>query len=276
MTDPPVRVDPLRLRHARGERLRGLDAADQSAQDDQLRWLHNRGVHRAYGIVTGLDVTVEGGVAAVDPGLAYDRRGRELVLREQRRVPVPPGGETLHLVPARRGDGVRLCWLPPGSGARVGVRLGGPGVTDPPRARPVARPVIGRGATLPGATAWEPWSEVAGRRRELHLGMQVVVDTSTAGFTATPCYSAQITGTTWDARLPLMLLVPFEHVARQGRDRFTFRLLMPWLYLLEGLPTDRRSAAAGPDYREAFRGLAQITDLAVTWIGIQHRTEGQP
>ena len=96
------------------------------------------------------------------------------------------------------------------------------------------------------------------------------MDTSAAGFTAPPCYFTQLTGSTWNALLPLLLLVPFEHVARQRRDGFTFRLLVPWLYLSEG-PRRQR-----PDFREAVRGLAQITDLAVTWTGIQQREEGRP
>jgi hypothetical protein len=272
---PLRRVDPLRIRHIRGEALRGDDFGDQSDQDDQRRWWHNRALHRAFGIVSGLDVTIENGVATVAPGLAFDCHGRELVLETPRQVQVQEGAESAHLVVARRGDGVTVCWLP----AEVrtsGVRLDAPGASAAPRVRPFARPQIGRGATVPGSTAWEPWSERSGEQ-PLHLGIQVDVDTSAAGFTATPCYFAQLTGSTWDARLPRMLCVPFDHLARQRRDRFTFRLLMPWLYLFTASPgPELVAAASSTDDMEAFRRLAQITDLAVTWIGIQHRTEGQP
>ena len=277
MADALLRVDPLRLRHVRGEALRGHDFGDQSDQDDQRRWWHNRALHQAYGVVSGLDVTIEDDLATVAPGLAFDCHGRELVLDTPRQVRVPADGEAAHLVIARRGDGVTLCWLPPEAAARGdGVRLDVAGAPAPPRARPFARPKIGRGATVPGSTAWEPWSEQVDTQT-LHLGIQLDVDTSAAGFTATPCYFAQLTGSTWDARIPLMLLVPFDHLGRQRRDRFTFRLLAPWLYLLQAVQLPGLVAAASTlDYREAFRGLAQLTDLAVTWIGIQHRTEGQP
>ena len=276
MADPLLRVDPLRLRHVRGEALRRNDFSDQFDQDDQLRWWHNRALHQAFGIVRGLGVTIEDGVATVAPGLAYDCHGRELVLATARQVRVPADAATSHLVIRRRGDGMTLCWLPTGAARTDGVRLDVTNADAAPRVRPFARPRIGRGATVPGSTAWEPWSEQSGEQT-LHLGIQVDVDTSAAGFTATPCYFAQLTGSTWDARIPLMLLVPFDHLARQRRDRFTLRLLMPWLYLLRAFPTPELVAAASsPDDLEAFRTLAQITDLAVTWIGIQHRTEGQP
>jgi hypothetical protein len=278
MADPLARRDPLRLRHHHGETLAGRDFAAQAGQDDQLRWWHNRALHRAYGIVSGLGISVADGVATVEPGLAYDCHGRELILDRPRRVPVPLGETTPELVLGRHGDGVALCWVRPGSAAPAGGVPLGVAENDPPLVRPFARPLIGRGATIPGATAWEPWVESEGRR-ELHLGMQVEVDTSAAGFTAPPCYFAQITGSTWDARLPFLLLVPFEHIARHRRDGFTFRLLMPWLYLAEAFTTAPRLAIAvarRPDFREALRGLAQITDLAVTWTGIQQRGEGRP
>jgi hypothetical protein len=275
MADPLARRDPLRLRHHHDETLAGRDFTAQAGQDDQLRWWHNRALHRGYGVVRGLGVTVVDGVATVEPGLAYDCHGRELILAEPRRVPVPPGDATPDLVLSRRRDGVALCWVPPGSAVPAGgVRLGSV-ADDTPLVRPFARPRIGRGATIPGATAWEPWTEPDGDR-ELHLGMQVEVDTSAAGFTAPPCYFAQVTGSTWDARLPFLLLVPFEHIARQRPDGFTFRLLMPWLYLAEAFNPGRAIVARRPDFREALRGLAQITDLAVTWNGIQQREEGRP
>ena len=282
MTDPLLRVDPLRLRHVRGEALRGRDFADQSHQDDQRRWWHNRAVHQAYGILRGLEVTVADGVATVVPGVAFDCHGRELVLSAPRQVVVPADAEASVLVIARSGDGVTLCWASPDAAARgdgVALCLLPPGAAecgdgDPvaPLVRPFARPRIGRGATVPGSTAWQPWSESAGRQ-SLHLGIQVDVDTSAAGFTATPCYFAQLSGAMWDARIPLTPVIPFDHLARQQRDRFTFRLLAPWLYVREGIQTPQLLAR---DYREAFRGLVQITDLAVTWIGIQARTEGEP
>ena len=56
MAEPLIPVAPLRLRHGHGERLLRHDADGQDAQDGQLRWWHNRAVHRAYGVVQGLGV----------------------------------------------------------------------------------------------------------------------------------------------------------------------------------------------------------------------------
>lgn len=273
MADPLLPVDPLRLRHSRGEALLGRDFADQSAQEDQLRWWHNRALHRAYGVTAGLEVTfippppATPDVAVVAPGIAYDCHGRELILDQPRRIPVPAGTETRYLVLSRHAgaaSGVTLRWLPPDTAATSdGVRLTATGpdapVVNPPQARPMARPRIGRGATIPGATAWQPWVEAI-REPPWNLGVQVEIDTSAAVFTAAPCYFAQLTGRLWHSTNPLLLLVPFDHIAKPSKDRFTFRLLMPWLYL---------------PVIKAPHGLAQITtDLAVTWIGIQHRSAG--
>ena len=75
MADPLIPLAPLRLRHGQGESLSGRDFSDQAAQDDQLRWWHNRALHRAYGVAQGLEVDLasEPGTAVVSPGLAYDQ-----------------------------------------------------------------------------------------------------------------------------------------------------------------------------------------------------------
>ena len=60
-----------------------LDAADLAAEQDyhrEMRYLHNR-LH-GYGTVSGLEVTVTRGRVRVDPGLAIDGWGREIVLAE--------------------------------------------------------------------------------------------------------------------------------------------------------------------------------------------------
>ncbi|ANZ28483.1 hypothetical protein A4U64_26695 (plasmid) [Rhodococcus sp. WB1] len=278
MAHPLPRTGPLRLRHHRGETLSGRDFTAQTEQDDQLRWWHNRALHHTYGIVSGLGVAIgDDGVAIVEPGLAYDCHGRELILDRQRRVPVPPGDPTPELALTRCRDKVVLCWVPSGSVVPAGgVPLGAAG-DGAPQVRALARPRIGRGATIPGATAWEPWMEQDNTQKPLKLGIQVEVDTSAAGFTTTPCYFAQVTGSIWDARLPFLLLGPFEHIARQQRDGFTFRLLMPWLYMMEGFTPQQRIVASRPlDLREAIRSVTQITNLAIAWTGIQQQGEGRP
>ncbi|MEU2258417.1 hypothetical protein ABZ540_35215 [Nocardia xishanensis] len=283
MTDPLHPVDPLRLRHIHGEALLGRDLSDQSAQDQQLRWWHNRALHRAYGIVSGLEVMPpEDGVATVAPGLAYDRRGRELRLDQCRTVEVPPSAE-LHLMlmwhPSEPGE-VTLSWLPRDAAAHSdGVRLAVDDAENPAaQVRPLARPRIGRGATIPGATAWRPWTEEI-HGDEWYLGFQVEVDTSAAGFTDVPCYFTQITGSiqitasTSDptATHAVQLFVPsFDHIARTSKDGVTVRLLMPWLNFFRLLAPPNLF-----DLVEELRSLASTT-VAVTWIGIEQRSEGHP
>jgi len=66
-----------------------LSADDLRAEQEHARarqWLHNRMLHGA-GVVSGLDVVVEGGDdIVVSPGMAIDGLGREIVLAEPRRL----------------------------------------------------------------------------------------------------------------------------------------------------------------------------------------------
>lgn len=65
-----------------------LTADDLGADQQYAReraWLHNRMLHGS-GVVSGLDVTVEGEDIVVSPGMAIDPDGREIVLGEQARI----------------------------------------------------------------------------------------------------------------------------------------------------------------------------------------------
>ena len=86
------RRDLERLQYWQGQTLRSRDARDQTRLDAQRRQLHNRALHATDGIAFGLQVQL----VAADPkrvevscGLAYDLRGRELILQRSRRVPLP-------------------------------------------------------------------------------------------------------------------------------------------------------------------------------------------
>jgi hypothetical protein len=304
--NPLMPVDPTRLRHGRGEALLGRDFTEQAAQDDQLRWWHSRALHNAYGLVDGLEVIFALArtfrIAEVQPGLAYDCHGRELLLDRPQQIVVPEDEKPLVLVIAsgapdvasssvsggwchddQVGPGhVVLRWLPrSGFTPRDGVPLATNDETvafSAPQARPFARPRIGRGATITGATAWRPWVEVFADH-VLALGIQVDVDTSAAGFTAVPCYFAQITGAMWTPQVPRVLLLPFVHIAQAAKDGFTYRLLAPWLYgqLGPNVPelggAEALSRPREADFRLAFLALGRATNLAVAWIGIQQRND---
>ncbi len=315
MTPPLHRVNPERLRHVHGEALLRRDFSDQSAQDDQLRWWHNRALHNAYGVVIGLTVkiTLLDGMrrAKVSPGLAIDVFGRELVLGERRFLDVPDDVDALLLVlsydrapgtcepppggfclDAPTADaGISLGWIPKaGFSPRDGVPLASSSeelAFSPPRTRPVARPRIGRGVTIAGELAWDPWIE-----DDIRLGAELVIDTSASGFTRTPCYFVDISSDIWNPQLPMLVLTSFTHITKMTKDHFTLRLLIPWLYAqtdraIAALMTDEQPSVEHlvavrasairvaqprmrePDLRSAVRGVSRATNLAVSWIGIQ-------
>ncbi len=336
MTTPLIPVEPERLRHGRGQAMLRRDFVGQAAQDDQLRWWHNRALHQTYGVAHGLHVEFEmdGGVriARVRPGLAYDCFGRELQLRDERRLPVPDEAEDVALVIAYQADetppcsppagycrdrptpdaGVTFRWLPPSAYTpHDGIELASTAearndedatstrMFAPERARAMARPRTRHGATVPGETAWQSWVEPV-EDTIILAGIQVEIDTSAAGFTATPCYFAEITGSMWNSAVPLMLLLPFRHIAEATKTGFTFRILAPWLYTAYGFRTVETSLAtepappegvhlvdvhereihlnsrafterAEPRFDNAILGLGRLTKLAVNWIGIQHQ-----
>lgn len=82
MTDPPRRP-----RYFTGRMLSAEDFEAEQTYHRQMRYLANRlcGV----GIAEGLDVTLAGRDVEVSPGVAIDPFGRELVLTEPVRVPLP-------------------------------------------------------------------------------------------------------------------------------------------------------------------------------------------
>jgi hypothetical protein len=182
----------------RGELLRSRDLNDANAGEDERLFWHNRAVHDAYGVVTGLTVDVGTGVPSevtVHPGLAYDAYGRELAVFEK--TPMPPPRDVGERVepwvlllrreasPGPAGCGCGDAGVPGGelvwrrarrTGIKDGVALargwwisGTAGWLFRPdehfhlqRARPFARPRLGHGETPPGGTPWRTWSQTVG------------------------------------------------------------------------------------------------------------------
>ena len=95
------RIQLERLRYWQGQALLSRDLNDQLTFEAQQRWWHNRALHNAYGVVTGLEVDAlldENGnqvfddgvpIFQVSPGLAYDCFGRELCLQRPKEVRAP-------------------------------------------------------------------------------------------------------------------------------------------------------------------------------------------
>lgn len=89
MADPPRRVNFFH-----GMTLTAADLAAEQEYHRQMRHLHNR-LH-GYGTVSGLEVAVSRGRVSVEPGVAIDPCGREIVLTS---------ALSLRLEPHRAGRG---------------------------------------------------------------------------------------------------------------------------------------------------------------------------
>jgi hypothetical protein len=79
-----------RLTFFTGQRLMEKDFAALQRANQERNWLHNRSLH-SWGIGIGLTVAGERGdsTVTVEPGYGVDCLGREIILTEQRVIPVP-------------------------------------------------------------------------------------------------------------------------------------------------------------------------------------------
>jgi hypothetical protein len=295
-------VDIQQLRHVPRELLRSRDFRDQAAFSRQLRWWHNRALHDAFGVVSGVSVALaaDTGSALVQPGIAYDRVGRELLVFAPRPVPLPAQQQPMTLVAryreggptGRQGAEAELMWQPPGQaggdpcGPGEGVPLaqlayvgGAPTLTAVnPRSRPLARPRIGNGSTPADSTPWQLWAVPLARGQTTVLGLQIAVDTSAAGFTEVPCYFAWLQ---WpqvaESRLPYLvyLALGFQYVEEPAIDRFVFRVLLPLREMAvqaaeRGHPQPRVFLLGGDREHDDTLGVARSLGLSLCWLGIQH------
>jgi len=107
-----------RVHHVPGELLRSGDLRDGVAAESELLWWHQRAVHDATGVVTGLLASTEKGMPVfVSAGVAYDGLGRELDLTRDATIEQPTGDGVLLLV-LRRCTGCADCtpelaWIEP-------------------------------------------------------------------------------------------------------------------------------------------------------------------
>jgi hypothetical protein len=143
-----------------------------------------------------------------------------------------PSGEALTLIltaDCGSADGIALRWKPardvrPTTEIAVARLL--PGAASPELdpdfhpliARPMARPRLSTGTTIPGNTPWKTW-----KTGESELGVQVRIDTSAAGYTVTPHYIAEAI-----AEQPTPDFYPawLTSIADPSPDGFTLRLLL--------------------------------------------------
>jgi hypothetical protein len=137
----------VRLRYRARQRLASDDLLREVADPTELQWWHNRSVHDAFGVVSGLETRLvpTGAEVLVElaSGLAYDGYGRPLTVRRRVIVELPtwranqrPGGALLLRAPSDdpwvspvpgRATDVRnppeVCWA---EGQRISVRDGVP------------------------------------------------------------------------------------------------------------------------------------------------------
>jgi hypothetical protein len=272
-----------RFRYWQGQMVRARDFTDQRAEvDRQTRW-HNRAVHHAFGVRSGFEVTlVEAALPQVRVrvacGVAFDCSGAVLALQRPRELTVDIGdGKPAVLLVRSRASGGGGCSChggaeSTGSGrlweddlaltwefrrvlsAEAGVPLArvsaGAGVVTVdqsirPLVRPVARPRLASGSTIPGLTPWEPWLG----------GVQTRIDTSAAGFTQVPAYFASYVTTRRAVTLLELQALFLTHIGNAGLTEFTFRIVSPVSF-------SRRS-------RFTMTELARDLGLVVCWIGCQ-------
>jgi hypothetical protein len=291
------RPELQRLRYWQGQMLRSCDFRDQMAIEAQLRWWHNRALHNAFGVAEGFEAELKGQSVIIHRGLAYDCFGRELILITDMPFslpagPIPDAGITLlaryretHQFP--RKDEITAACAPNQALTSerpeffwkrtdlVEIRDGVPldrvcknGNLKSVRslARALARPHIASGATIPGNTDWELWSEPVGDG-EMNLGFQVGVDTSAAGFTEVPCYFAWLQGALWSPSMSSDFFpVLFEHIDSPSTTGFIFRVWMPNL----PVPGDE---TANQEFESRFPEFARKRALFVCWLGIQAENE---
>jgi hypothetical protein len=253
------------------------------------------------------------GPVTVSPGLAYDSFGRELILQTDQTVPLPtamqdkdqfllviryrmqqPNEGRDNLAGAcytddapprptfvefewkrpdqfRFMDGVPLITLVVDSSAKHPLSLNPP--TGAPSLRPLARPQLGSGSTVPGNTPWELWTSGSDLQRSQQVyGVQTTIDTSAAGFTESPCYFAWLQGNVFNAQTRLLAVALFTSIAEESLNSFIFRIAFP--QRSQFIPEITAPVAASlPQVSyvlpEDFALFARKQNLYVNWVGCQ-------
>ena len=137
-------------------------------------------------------------------------------------------------------------------------------ITQRRNARPAELPRVACGETDPATTPWQLWQDGGGEIATT-IGLQVVVDTSAAGFRVTPRYTAQVLGERAfpAAVTPGFYLDGFVDVVGEQPGQFTLRMLMPQgsVGTLELNPAAQLDTALFP--------LLQKSSWRVAWLGVE-------
>lgn len=298
----------IRLRHYQGQR---LQANDLQAEFDNLTWLrglHIVGLHDTWGIALGFEVVLASNgarpVTLVNPGLAYDCLGREIVLTQVRTLPcpLPPAAASAqesehHLVMSydaelgsrstgqevapctdqagqpgqeqpvfawRRPDQVRLGLEVPL--AALHLMLGSTPLFDL-QVRRYAQPLARPHIAIgvtPREQLWEYWKE-----SNQNIGYQIEVNTSAAGFVGTPFYLAELrlNSTDWPPvdKISANTPLPFLFTSLVGPDRNGFTFRL--------LPVTSDPSQLDLDFD--LESSTPFCPGQVFWLGLE-RVGGQP
>ena len=269
-----------RLRFTPGQDLLSRDFRDGETFEARLRHWHNRAMHRSYGVSLGLRAQPDKKYTevSVDPGIAYDAKGRELFLATTKTIAVP-GITSPHLLVLRHG--AELLLIPENSLqtcdsvplARIIVDSSGKVAFDklfiPPAVRPLARPRIGYGSTTPGGTSWQA-ELLKPNNPAAIVSLSLQIDTRSAGFTRPACYFAWlqgrflypvpiITGGDGEGGDPVDL-PPFLHPSIEAAKLTGFRLRVLVVNPFRSIPDD--------EVRKVILARAQQS-LSICWMGIQ-------
>jgi hypothetical protein len=150
----------------------------------------------------------------------------------------------------------------------------------PPGARPIARPGIASGATLPANTAWEQWildvpmQSVLANFNIPSVGVQAAIDTSAAGFTRTPCYFAWLAGPLFNPNTRQLLPDMFSSLTDESANGFTFRMWFPPppqhdIIIEAGTTTTSTSGVQVINQAMDFFPFARQQKLYVQWVACQ-------
>jgi hypothetical protein len=250
-----------------GALLAARDLGDADAAAAATRALHVHLVHDTWGVALGMGVarSADGAALMVGAGLAYDRRGREVVLAGERRmdVPPPPGPgdwwlDLLAAAPAtlrwsvagpagpgrrpqlgadvRRGEEIPLARLRVGPAGALGV----PDTALRPAVQRLATPRVGAGRVAQG-------SRVDGTRAAWRLR----VSTAAAGFLVTPRYFATLAGHPL-GKAAGTALGPFTRISSPGPAGFDLEVRL----------------AGDPGLIASLAGAQRTSPVPVDWLGV--------
>lgn len=249
ITPRDIAVPLQRITWRDGQTLLSRDLHDDQHYGDSLRHLHIRYLHRTWGVVEGFQVVALGsGAVLVGPGYALGINGRELLRPLAIRIAAPANivaSQTMYLVLSHgpyatcktTPDLATLCTVGASAASIEQADLSWKSVTEVQpgndillgrvliadgriasafdssiqrRAATLDLPRMWSDVTQQGQTGWtlSPESQVS--------ELRAVINTSDAGFVATPAYFAQLTGTspTTTGFIELAAPASFTFVAR--------------------------------------------------------------